>query len=722
MVDATMSRAQIGIQTNNPDASSALDIVSGNKGLLVPRVTLTSDLTNPSPVSSPATGLLVFNNGANQPVGFYYWGGATWMKLETGTGTITSWELTGNAGTTVGTNFLGTTDAEALAFNTNNIERMRILSNGQIVVDNGYTPPYSDNKFTVTANSTHDDAINGYSTSGIGVYGYSGSGYSIHGNSWSTVSVYARSQAGGGTGLVAAGNNVAGVYPTGGAGASFIGGPYGTYSIAVNEDGTGIAASGNNATMSTIVGGSGGAFSGTKYGIFSSTENTTNGIGIGAIGNGGGTLYVPSTGAGAAFTGNDGVFGKGTNTTDGIGIIGVGNNYNTYNTTMTGTGGAFSGFDGIYGHASTSDGIGVIGLGNNGATYNTLADGTGTGGAFTGYHGLYGHAVNTTEGTGVVGVGNDGTNYHTLTNGSGGAFSGYNGLYGYAENATGNGVVGLGNNNSVLYTFSSGSGGAFTGATNGIAGFGTTAGGSTYGVWGEYTGGGNNDGIGVYGKAWPNSGWGYGVIGQGRYYGVFSSGNFGASGSKSFVIDHPIDPENKILKHYTIESPEVLNMYRGNVLLDENGEAVVTLPDYFLFININFSYALTPIGQQAPYLFVKEEIDDEGRFIISGGNPDQKISWVVYAERNDLYMQRERKTNPEMVEIEKKPNERGKYLVPDLYGQPPVKGFFYMGKSIVAKTPSKHKIQSNKTNSTKMINELKTTNSKAEQIEEIKDK
>lgn len=74
--------AQVGIQTDTPDASSALDIVSTNKGVLIPRVTLSSDLTSSSPVSSPATGLLVYNSGANQEEGFYFWSGTQWLQLK----------------------------------------------------------------------------------------------------------------------------------------------------------------------------------------------------------------------------------------------------------------------------------------------------------------------------------------------------------------------------------------------------------------------------------------------------------------------------------------------------------------------------------------------------------------------------------------------------------------------------------------------------------------
>jgi hypothetical protein len=52
------------------------------------------------------------------------------------------WHLTGNAGTTAGTNFLGTTDSRDLVFKTNSIENMRILNaNGNVGI--GTTAPSS---------------------------------------------------------------------------------------------------------------------------------------------------------------------------------------------------------------------------------------------------------------------------------------------------------------------------------------------------------------------------------------------------------------------------------------------------------------------------------------------------------------------------------------------------------------------------------------------------
>ena len=43
-----------------------------------------------------------------------------------------NWALTGNSGTTPGTNFIGTTDNKDLVFKTNNSEKMRIYNNGNI--------------------------------------------------------------------------------------------------------------------------------------------------------------------------------------------------------------------------------------------------------------------------------------------------------------------------------------------------------------------------------------------------------------------------------------------------------------------------------------------------------------------------------------------------------------------------------------------------------------
>jgi hypothetical protein len=221
---------------------------------------------------------------------------------------------------------------------------------------------------------------------------------------------------------------------------------------------------------------------------------------------------------------------------------------------------------------------------------------------------------------------------------------------------------------------------AVYGQTNGIRGGVFTAAGqddNAHALHAEITHSGSFNSVAVYGYAAPNTGVGYGVYGQGNLYGVYANGNMGASGTKPFMIDHPMDPEKKFLKHFAMESPEVLNAYRGNVVLDANGEAVVQLPDYFLSINKEFSYVLTPVGAPT-VVYVKREIDGNGTFVVAGGNSGQKISWCVYADRNDPYLQQ--KPEERDVVVDKKGSYIGKYLMPALYGQPEEKGIFYSPK------------------------------------------
>jgi hypothetical protein len=82
------SRAQnnIGINDDNsaPKASAMLDVFSANKGLLIPRIALTST-TAAAPVTSPETSLLIYNTATAGDVtpGYYYWNSSAWVRLQT---------------------------------------------------------------------------------------------------------------------------------------------------------------------------------------------------------------------------------------------------------------------------------------------------------------------------------------------------------------------------------------------------------------------------------------------------------------------------------------------------------------------------------------------------------------------------------------------------------------------------------------------------------------
>jgi len=77
------------------DNSAMLDVKSSDRGILIPRVTL-DDASTTSPISSPATGLLIYNENGTEPIGFYHWDDSEWQKLFDANGDDKDWILSGN--------------------------------------------------------------------------------------------------------------------------------------------------------------------------------------------------------------------------------------------------------------------------------------------------------------------------------------------------------------------------------------------------------------------------------------------------------------------------------------------------------------------------------------------------------------------------------------------------------------------------------------------------
>lgn len=143
ILPALISSGQIGIYTYTPDASAELDIVYLTKGFLIPRLSLSSDLSNPGPVSSPANGLLIFNNGSNQQKGFYYWHSDQWNMIKTPTYN----EISGPS---------GSTDNAAVRFNGNS---GKIIQNSSVIIDDDENISGIDNLSTsgFTLNSSPEE-------------------------------------------------------------------------------------------------------------------------------------------------------------------------------------------------------------------------------------------------------------------------------------------------------------------------------------------------------------------------------------------------------------------------------------------------------------------------------------------------------------------------------------------------------------------------------------
>jgi hypothetical protein len=160
----------------------------------------------------------------------------------------------------------------------------------------------------------------------------------------------------------------------------------------------------------------------------------------------------------------------------------------------------------------------------------------------------------------------------------------------------------------------------------------------------------------------------YGETGAGGQVAGFFKGNVTVQGilaktAGTFKIDHPQDPANKYLYHSFVESPDMMNIYNGNIKTDANGDAFVSLPSYFEAENIDFKYQLTVIGQFAQAI-VWEKIKDN-QFKIKTDKPNVEVSWQVTGVRNDHWAQKHRIVS----EVNKEPENKGKYLHPELFGE-----------------------------------------------------
>ncbi len=379
----------------------------------------------------------------------------------TGTGTVADpyvinendddWKILGNAGTVAGTNFIGTTDAQAFITKTGGNgaanERMRILATGPGIY-NATTPVVGDvfsvysTGATGAINPLGTFAVNGYSAgNGTGVYGETNGGASTNGTAvWGTIY---------GTATTASSTSegIWGLNTTAPAGTGA------TAAVAVGVRGEATGTAGTAFTMGVL--GISTATAGGAYGVYGQSSSPA------AMGVFGVNLDVSANPA-HGVQGQTGAVGsaagiRGFNT---AAAIGAGQNgfgvRGSANAAPTGTGfvmgvrgdcsGATGSTYGVYGQSASATGFGVDGVNTN------------------------------ASGTGLFAIGNNAAGTY-LTGGSGAAINGSGiGTFSIARTAaSGNGVVGIGNNlTGSIYTPGSGSGVTGVGAQYGIVGFATT--------------------------------------------------------------------------------------------------------------------------------------------------------------------------------------------------------------------------------------------------------
>jgi hypothetical protein len=340
--------------------------------------------------------------------------------------------------------------------------------------------------------------------------------------------------------------------------------------------------------------------------------------------------------------------------------------------------------NGVYTSGHTHWGETWTGTGTHGLRLeNTTTSGTSYGvfgqSASTGGLGVFGYATASSGNTyGVHGV-SDSPNGRG-TGGYASATSGQaTGVYGLSDSTAGRGVYGWASAGNGLALGMYGRSDSTTGT--GVLGYASATSGANYGVYGQSD---SADGVGVYGLALAGSGTNYGVYGvsgspsgyAGYFFGRVHVAGTLSKAAGSFKIDHPLDPANQYLSHSFVESPDMMNVYNGNITLDAQGEAWVDLPDWFEALNRDFRYQLTSIGGPGPNLYTVQEVQDN-RFQIAGGKAGLRVSWQVTGIRQDAYANAHRIP----VEEAKPADEAGLHLHPTERGQPAELGLDYQRNS-----------------------------------------
>lgn len=308
----------VGIGTDTPNG--VLEINSSTTGLVLPRVALQATniqapIVNPRGAVALEPGTTVYNTATagttpiNVAPGLYYWNGSRWVAFAGSPGGL-DWTLTGNSGTLLGTNFIGTTDNMPLDFRVNSNSAAWINSLGYLVVNSdnyfgGYTSFTNTNLQSMSTGT--EIAIGGYGNTAAQTYygqnigtGTVGTFLSTGGDAFRALTSLTT-----GNGIQATGESFTSYsYPGTSSGGVFAG-TYGASGIGLSATATGLAGMGQGRlTIVVDPNGSGIAGSGDGLGVFGYAGN---GLRVnGNRGNAGGEFILDADNDVTTTSGNDG--------------------------------------------------------------------------------------------------------------------------------------------------------------------------------------------------------------------------------------------------------------------------------------------------------------------------------------------------------------------------------------------------------------------------------
>lgn len=616
-----------------PDASAILDIDATDKGLLIPRVALTSTSTA-APVTSPTASLLVYNTDTAGDVtsGYYYWNGSAWTRLLIAESP--DWRLAGNTGTNPAMDYLGTTDAQPLVFRTNGVERMR-LSETSALLSLGHTLPERAIDVRGTSLSTTSIETSRHSDNAFGGY------FAFYKSRGSSINSHGDLVSGDDIGTLDFYGSNAGAWES-------------AAQIKLEAQGTSLQ---------------------TRYRL-----DLNDGTGLQrrlTIDDDGEYKFndaISVTGASYMFYPSDAASGKNEayissfgDTSEFGGCINLVHGRGLWNAKTP---------------ALDNDRLGVLTFGGyyDAGTISTLTT-------------IEARATENFSAT------NAGTEMIFSTGGIGSAFT-YERL-----RLTDNGKFGF-NTYSLDTTYNADvhilstnvdSVGLFLGAGN--TGSGSDAiltlaedHDNSFNMSIRYDGAANQ--LRIEGKnsttLYPNLVTIDRNTGNSTFAGDLSVTGTLSKGGGTFKIDHPNDPANKYLLHSFVESPDMMNVYNGNITTDANGDAVVELPDYFESLNKDFRYQLTVMGTFAQAI-IQEKVNGN-TFSIKTSEPNVEVSWQVTGIRKDAWANH----NRVVPETEKADWEKGYYLHPEAHNVSTNQGMNHAVRPEASTDNDKHPLKSAK--------------------------
>jgi len=130
---ALTSKAQLKVGDNptNIQRSAVLELESQRQGLLLPRLQDTTAIN----ALSPLDGMIIYFSDGVTPGpnrGLYVRKFGHWEKMADASVAAGNWTLSGNAGTNPATNYIGTSDNQALSIRTNATEAVRVTAAGNV--------------------------------------------------------------------------------------------------------------------------------------------------------------------------------------------------------------------------------------------------------------------------------------------------------------------------------------------------------------------------------------------------------------------------------------------------------------------------------------------------------------------------------------------------------------------------------------------------------------